>query len=158
MPLQHACARLTDVPHGVVRRVRLVRVEREREEAAVRALAPLQVRVDADEDLRLSVCVGGAHVRPEGRARGHCCAGELDTDRAVSGDGVVAVKLTCERVLLLAQHRRRSTDVVVSFGSISLLGVTERSAEGDTYSRARSLTQFACESPERIKVLLILPL
>ena len=53
----------TDVAHGVVGGVRVRRVEREREEAAVRALAPLEVSVDADELLRDDVRRGRRNPR-----------------------------------------------------------------------------------------------
>lgn len=80
--------RITDVPHRVVRRLDVLRVDRQREEPAVRALAPLQVVVDLDQ-------LGGDYVGscgpdvPEGRAGGHGCPCELDADGAFAGDWVV---------------------------------------------------------------------
>lgn len=81
---------LTDVPHGVVRRARGGRVQREREEAAVRALAPLQVLVDLHVVLRDLVRGEGLDVRAEGGPGCDGRASELDANRALPGDGVVA--------------------------------------------------------------------
>lgn len=85
-------SRLTDVPHGIVRRDRLVRVEREREEAAVRALAPLQVRVPADDGLRLLVCVLGTYACAKGRGGRHRRSRELYSYRTVTGHRIVPTR------------------------------------------------------------------
>ena len=81
---------LTDVPHRPVRRVRLVRIQREREEAAVRAFAPLQVGVHGDIANRDVVRTLWRHPGAERGRRCDCSPGELDADRTVAGDGVVA--------------------------------------------------------------------
>lgn len=81
---------LTDVPHRPVRRVRLVRIEGEREESAVRALAPLEVGVRGDEDSRDLVCVDRGDPCAERGRRRDGRPGEFDADRAFAGEWVVA--------------------------------------------------------------------
>ena len=49
----------TNVPHRKIRRVHGLGRDLEREEATVRALAPLQIRVRGDESARKHVCGGG---------------------------------------------------------------------------------------------------
>ena len=84
--------RPTDVAHGVIRRIRPLRVEREREEPAVAALAPLERLVALGDDELGTDGVGGGRedVRPEGGARGDGGAGELDAERACACGGVIA--------------------------------------------------------------------
>ena len=79
----------TDVLHRVVRRGDGAQRDLEREEAAVRALAPLQVGVARDERARDRVRGSGCDPRAERGRRRDGRARELDADRAVAGHRVV---------------------------------------------------------------------
>ena len=95
---------------------RLVRVGREREEAAVRALAPLQVRVHADEHLRDLVRVRGADPRTEGGRGRHGRARELDADRALARNWVISrrvIRIWCI-VRINAQALKETSDGLTS--------------------------------------------
>ena len=81
---------LTDVPHCPIRCVRLVRIECEREESAIRALAPLEVGVRGDENRRDLVCVHRGDPCAERGRGGDGGPGEFDADRAFAGQWVVA--------------------------------------------------------------------
>ena len=80
---------LTNVPHRVVRRVHCLWRDLESEEAAVRALAPLQLGVGREQGGRLDVRGRGRDVGPEGRRRRYGRPCELDAERAGAGGGVV---------------------------------------------------------------------
>ena len=151
---------LTDVPHCPVRRVRLVRIQREREEAAVRAFAPLQVGVHGDIANRDVVRTLWRHPSAERGGRCDCSPGELDADRTVAGDGVVAglegVVRTRARKYGRLEGDERDGLVRVWRNRGSADCKTRQRQVERVHSRARSLTQFACESPERMSVLSIL--
>ena len=151
---------LTDIPHRPVRRVRLVRVQRECEEAAVRAFAPLQVGVHGDIANRDVVRTLWRHPSAERGARCNRSPGKLDADRTVAGDGVIAglerAVRACARGYGRLEGDERDGLVRVWRNHRSANCKTRQRQVERVHSRARSLTQFACESPERMSVLSIL--
>lgn len=81
--------RLTNIVHGVVRRVQAIRGDAEDEEPSERALAPLQLWVCSKQRRRLDVRRRRGDVGPERGGRRNRRTSELDAERAFARRGIV---------------------------------------------------------------------
>ena len=105
--------------------------------------------IDTNEGLRNRICLLWSNTRPKSRRRSDCCSSKLNADRTIARDRIIPTR----RIRSLSMTGGR-TYVVVSLGStVTILAAYRVYTHTKLNLRARSDTQLACESPDKMIVL-----